>query len=94
MQTREASAIAEQVQRGIASFGHLGFWRYVLSLELIKNLSQQFEVPLSSIPPEIIDNIKIYYSPKSILVAADELAAEYETGLALNDTRAPGAWDD
>ena len=94
VQSREASAAAEQVQRGIAFFGHLGFWRYVISLELIKNLSQQFEVPMSSIPPEIINNIEIYYSPKSILTAADELAAEYETGLALNASMVPGAWDD
>ncbi|MDQ3837259.1 MAG: alpha/beta hydrolase [Thermoproteota archaeon] len=94
IQPREINALAEQVQRSLAPYGHLGFWRYVLSLELIKNLSQQAGIPLSSVPQEIINNIGIFYSPKSILTAADELAAIDETEVSLNATLVPGAWDD
>lgn len=91
---REETAVAEQVQRGIAFYANFGFWRYILSLELIRNLAQEFGVPISSIPPEVINNIEIYYSPKSIHTAADELAAIYETALALNATKVQGAWGD
>lgn len=38
--TKEATAIAEQVQRGYAFHAHLGFWRYILSLNLVTNLAR------------------------------------------------------
>ena len=91
---REATVIAEQIQRGYASYAHLGFWRYILSLNLVTTLAQEIGVPLSSIPPEVINNIEVGYSPKSIHTTADELAAIYETALALNATKVPGAWGD
>jgi pimeloyl-ACP methyl ester carboxylesterase len=92
--TGSKAAAAEQVERSLVPYAQFGYWRYILSLELIKHLSRQFGVPISSIPPEVINNIGIYYSPKSLLTAADEMAAVNETLAALNATKVPGAWDD
>jgi hypothetical protein len=47
-----------------------------------------------NVPAEIINNVEVVYSPKSLLTAADELAAMYETVLALNATNVMGAWND
>ena len=86
--TTELIPAIQQLQRGYTFYAHLGFWRYVLNPGFIRGV----EGP--NVPLEIINNLEIVYSPKSLHTTADELAAMYETALALNATNVGGAWDD
>jgi pimeloyl-ACP methyl ester carboxylesterase len=86
--TKEVITTIQQLQRSYAGYAHLGFWRYVLDPDFIR----RFEGP--NVPPEIINNLEVVFSPKSIYTAADELSALYETTLALNATNIESAWDD
>jgi len=86
--TKEGITAIQQLQRTYVGYAHGGFWRYVLNPGFIMGL----EGP--SVPPEIINNLEVVYSPKSLHTAADELAAMYETVRALNSTDVIGAWDD
>jgi pimeloyl-ACP methyl ester carboxylesterase len=86
--TKEVITAIQQVQRSYVGYAHLGFWRYVLDPDFIR----RFEGP--NVPPEIINNLEVVYSPKSLHTAADELAAMYETVRALNSSDVIGAWDD
>jgi hypothetical protein len=65
-----------------------GFWRYILNPGFIMGV----EGP--DVPAEIINNLEVVYSPKSLHTAADELAAMHETVRALNETNIEGAWGD
>jgi pimeloyl-ACP methyl ester carboxylesterase len=85
--TKEVITAIQQVQRSYVGYAHLGFWRYVLDPDFIR----RFEGP--NVPTEIINNLEVVFSTKSIYTAADELAALYETTLALNATNIEGAWD-
>jgi pimeloyl-ACP methyl ester carboxylesterase len=86
--TTELIPVIQQLQRGYTFYAHGGFWRYVLNPGFIMGV----EGP--KVPAEIINNLEVIYSPKSLYTAADELAALYETVLALNSTNVMGAWDD
>jgi pimeloyl-ACP methyl ester carboxylesterase len=86
--TKEVISAIQQIQRSYVGYAHLGFWRHVLDPDFIR----RFEGP--NIPLEIINNLEVVFSPKSIYTAADELAALYETTLALNATNIEGAWGD
>jgi pimeloyl-ACP methyl ester carboxylesterase len=86
--TTELIPVIQQLQRGYTFYAHLGFWRYILNPGFIMGV----EGP--NVPPEIINNVEVVYSPKSLLTAADELAAMDETVLALNATDVMGTWDD
>ena len=78
----------QQIQRGYTFYAQLGFWRYILNPGFIIGV----EGP--NVPAEIINNLEVVYSPKSLHTAADELAAMYETVRALNTTNIMGAWGD
>jgi pimeloyl-ACP methyl ester carboxylesterase len=78
----------QQLQRGYTFYAQLGFWRYILNPGFIMGV----EGP--NVPAEIINNLEVVYSPKSLHTAADELAAMYETVRALNATNVMGAWGD
>lgn len=78
----------QQIQRGYTFYAQLGFWRYILNPGFIIG----GEGP--NVPAEIINNLEVVYSPKSLHTAADELAAMYETVRALNTTNIMGAWGD
>jgi pimeloyl-ACP methyl ester carboxylesterase len=84
----ELIPVIQQLQTGYTFYAHLGFWRYILNPGFIRGV----EGP--NVPLEIINNLEVVYSPKSLHTAADELAAMYETVLALNSTNVMGAWDD
>lgn len=84
----ELIPVIQQLQRGYVGYAHLGFWRYILNPGFIMGV----EGP--NVPPEIINNLEVVYSPKSLHTAADELTAMYETVRALNATNVMGAWDD
>jgi pimeloyl-ACP methyl ester carboxylesterase len=86
--TTELIPTIQQIQRGYTFYAHGGFWRYVLNPGFIMGV----EGP--NVPSEIINNLEVVYSPKSLYTAADELAAMYETVHALNATNIMGAWDD
>jgi pimeloyl-ACP methyl ester carboxylesterase len=85
--TTELIPVIQQLQMSYVGYVHLGFWQYVLNPDVIK----RFEGP--NVPAEVINNSEVVFSPKSIYTAADELAALYETALALNATNIEGAWD-
>jgi pimeloyl-ACP methyl ester carboxylesterase len=85
--TKEVITAIQQLQMSYVGYVHLGFWQYVLNPDVIK----RFEGP--NVPAEVINNSEVVFSPKSIYTAADELAALYETALALNATNIEGAWD-
>src|SRR5918995_164222 len=85
--TKEVITAIQQLQMSYVGYVHLGFWQYVLNPDVIK----RFEGP--NVPAEVINNSEVVFSPKSIYTAADELAALYETVLALNATNIEGAWD-
>ena len=84
----ELIPVIEQIQRTYVGYAHVGFWRYVLNPGFIMGV----EGP--DVPVEIINNLEVVYSPKSLHTAADELAAMYETVRALNATNVMGAWED
>jgi pimeloyl-ACP methyl ester carboxylesterase len=84
----ELIPVIQQLQRTYIGYAHLGFWRYILNPDFIRGV----EGP--NVPAEIINNLEVVYSPKSLYTAADELAAMYETVHALNATNIMGAWDD
>jgi len=86
--TTELIPAIQQLQRGYTFYAHLGFWRYILNPGFIRGV----EGP--NVPLEIINNLEVVYSPKSLHTAADELAAMYETVFALNITNIEGAWSD
>jgi pimeloyl-ACP methyl ester carboxylesterase len=80
--------VIQQLQRTYIGYAQGGFWRYVLNPGFIMGV----EGP--NVPPEILNNLEVVYSPKSLHTSADELAAMYETVRALNETNIEGAWDD
>jgi pimeloyl-ACP methyl ester carboxylesterase len=84
----ELIPVIEQIQRTYVGYAHGGFWRYVLNPDFIMGV----EGP--DVPVEIINNLEVVYSAKSLSTAADELAAMYETVRALNATNIGGAWSD
>ena len=84
----ELIPVIEQLQRGYTFYAHGGFWRYILNPGFIMGV----EGP--NVPSEIINNVEVVYSPKSLYTAADELASMYETVRALNATNVMGAWND
>lgn len=84
----ELIPVIQQLQRSYTFYAHLGFWRYILNPGFIMGV----EGP--NVPSEIINNLEVVYSPKSLYTAADELAAMYETVRALNATNVMGAWGD
>lgn len=84
----ELIPVIQQLQRGYTFYAHLGFWRYILNPGFI------MDVEGPDVPLEIINNLEVVYSPKSLHTAADELAAMYETVLALNATNVMGAGND
>jgi pimeloyl-ACP methyl ester carboxylesterase len=84
----ELIPVIQQIQNTYVGYAHGGFWRYVLNPDFIIGV----EGP--DVPLEILDNLEVIYSPKSLHTAADELAAMYETVRALNSTNVMGAWDD
>lgn len=84
----ELIPVIQQLQRTYVGYAHGGFWRYVLNPGFIMGV----EGP--DVPTEIINNLEVVYSPKSLHTAADELAAMYETVRALNATNIMGAWND
>jgi pimeloyl-ACP methyl ester carboxylesterase len=86
--TTELIPTIQQIQRGYTFYAQLGFWRYILNPGFIIGV----EGP--NVPAEIINNLEVVYSPKSLHTAADELAAMYETVRALNTTNIMGAWGD
>jgi pimeloyl-ACP methyl ester carboxylesterase len=86
--TTELIPLIQQIQRSYVGYAHLGFWRYILNPGFIMGV----EGP--DVPLEIINNLEVVYSPKSLHTAADELAAMYETVLALNATNVMSAWGD
>jgi pimeloyl-ACP methyl ester carboxylesterase len=86
--TTELIPAIQQLQRGYTFYAQLGFWRYILNPGFIIGV----EGP--NVPAEIINNLEVVYSPKSLHTAADELAAMYETVRALNTTNIMGAWGD
>jgi pimeloyl-ACP methyl ester carboxylesterase len=86
--TTELIPAIQQIQSTYIGYAHGGFWRYILNPGFIMSV----EGP--NVPAEIINNLEVVYSPKSLHTAADELAAMYETVLALNSTNIEGAWDD
>ena len=85
--TNEVISAIQQLQTSYVGYAHIGFWRYVLDPDFIRS----FEGP--NIPLEIINNLEVFFSSKSIYTAADELAALHQTTLALNSTNIDGAWD-
>jgi pimeloyl-ACP methyl ester carboxylesterase len=84
----ELIPVIQQLQRTYVGYAHGGFWRYILNPGFIMNV----EGP--DVPAEIINNLEVVYSPKSLHTAADELAAMHETVRALNATNIMGAWND
>lgn len=84
----ELIPVIEQIQRTYVGYAHVGFWRYVLNPGFIMGV----EGP--DVPVEIINNLEVVYSSKSLYTAADELAAMYETVQALNATNVRGTWND
>src|SRR5918995_4767754 len=84
----ELIPVIQELQRTYVGYAHIGFWRYVLNPGFIRGV----EGP--DVPAEIINNLEVVYSPKSLHTAADELAAMYETVRALNATNVMGAWND
>ena len=84
----ELIPVIQQLQRTYVGYAHGGFWRYILNPGFIRGV----EGP--DVPAEIINNLEVVYSPKSLHTAADELAAMYETVRALNATNVMGAWND
>ena len=84
----ELIPVIQQLQWTYVGYAHLGFWRYVLNPGFIMSV----EGP--DVPLEIINNLEVVYSPKSLNTAADELGAMYETVRALNETNIEGAWAD
>jgi pimeloyl-ACP methyl ester carboxylesterase len=84
----ELIPVIKQIQRTYVGYAHVGFWRYVLNPDFIMRV----EGP--DVPLEIINNLEVVYSPKSLNTAADELGAMYETVRALNETNIEGAWAD
>ena len=84
----ELIPVIEQIQRTYVGYAHVGFWRYVLNPGFIRGV----EGP--DVPVEIINNLEVVYSSKSLYTAADELAAMYETVQALNATNVRGTWND
>jgi pimeloyl-ACP methyl ester carboxylesterase len=84
----ELIPVIEKIQRTYVGYAHVGFWRYVLNPDFIMGV----EGP--DVPVEIINNLEVVYSSKSLSTAADELAAMYETVRALNATNVRGAWGD
>jgi pimeloyl-ACP methyl ester carboxylesterase len=86
--TTELIPAIQQIQRTYVGYAHGGFWRYILNPGFIMGV----EGP--NVPLEIIKNLEVVYSPKSLYTAADELAAMYETVRALNSTYVMGALDD
>jgi pimeloyl-ACP methyl ester carboxylesterase len=85
----ELIPVIEQIQRTYVGYAQGGFWRYVLNPDFIKKGPEGPDVPI-----EIINNLEVVYSAKSLSTAADELAAMYETVHALNATNVRGAWGD
>ena len=83
----ELIPVIEQIQRTYVGYAHVGFWRYVLNPDFIMGV----EGP--DVPVEIINNLEVVYSSKSLYTAADELAV-YETVQALNATNVRGTWND
>lgn len=86
--TTELIPVIQQLQTGYTFYAHLGFWRYILNPGFIMGV----EGP--DVPSEIINNLEVIYSSKSLHTAADELAAMYETVHALNATNNEGGWGD
>jgi pimeloyl-ACP methyl ester carboxylesterase len=84
----ELIPVIQQIQRTYVGYAHGGFWRYILNPGFIRGV----EGP--DVPTEIINNLEVVYSPKSLHTAADELTAMYETVRALNATNIMGAWND
>jgi pimeloyl-ACP methyl ester carboxylesterase len=84
----ELIPVIQQIQNTYVGYAHGGFWRYVLNPGFIMGV-EGLNVPL-----EILDNLEVIYSPKSLHTAADELAAMYETVRALNATNIEGAGGD
>jgi pimeloyl-ACP methyl ester carboxylesterase len=84
----ELIPVIEQIQRTYVGYAHAGFWRYVLNPDFIVGV----EGP--DVPVEIINNLEVVYSSKSLSTGADELAAMYETVRALNATNFMGALGD
>jgi pimeloyl-ACP methyl ester carboxylesterase len=84
----ELIPVIQELQRTYVGYAHGGFWRYVLNPDFIMGV----EGP--DVPLEIINNLEVVYSSKSLNTAADELAAMYETVHALNATNVRGAWND
>ena len=84
----ELIPVIQQLQTGYTFYAHLGFWRYILNPGFIMGV----EGP--DVPSEIINNLEVIYSSKSLHTAADELAAMYETVHALNATNNEGGWGD
>lgn len=86
--TTEVIPAIQQIQSTYIGYAHGGFWRYILNPGFIMGV----EGP--KVPAEIINNLEVVYSPKSLHTAADELAAMYETVIVLNATNVMGAWSD
>jgi pimeloyl-ACP methyl ester carboxylesterase len=86
--TTELIPAIQQLQTTYVGYAHGGFWRYVLNPGFIAAV----EGP--NVPPEIINNLEVIYSPKSLHTAADELTALYESVRALNSTDVMNAWND
>jgi pimeloyl-ACP methyl ester carboxylesterase len=86
--TKELITAIQQLQRTYVGYAHGGFWRYVLNPGFIMGV----EGP--NVPPEIINNLEVVYSPKNLHTTADELAAMDETVRALDATNIEGAWGD
>jgi pimeloyl-ACP methyl ester carboxylesterase len=80
--------IIQQIQGTYVGYAHGGFWRSILNPGFIMGV----EGP--DVPLEILNNLEVVYSPKSLHTAADELAAMYETVHALNATNIEGAGGD
>src|SRR5918997_6390468 len=85
----ELIPVIQELQRTYVGYAHIGFWRYVLNPDFTKKGPEGPDVPI-----EIINNLEVVYSAKSLSTAAGELAAMYETVRALNATNVRGAWGD
>jgi pimeloyl-ACP methyl ester carboxylesterase len=84
----ELIPVIQELQRTYVGYAHISFWRYILNPDFIMGV----EGP--NVPSEIINNLEVVYSSKSLNTAADELAAMYETVHALNATNVMNAWND
>jgi pimeloyl-ACP methyl ester carboxylesterase len=86
--SEELIPVIQQLQTTYIGYAQGGFWRYVLNPDFIVGV----EGP--DVPIEIINNLEVVYSAKSLHTGADELDGMYETVRALNETNIEGAWGD